>query len=59
MYILLHGGEVYSTEEKKFIKNDILLKDGLISDIFPAESRNLPAGCEHADCRGKYNTRTC
>ena len=54
MYTLLHGGEVYSTEEKKFIKNDILLKDGLISDIFSAESRNLPTECEHADCRGKY-----
>ncbi len=52
MFTLFKNGSVYNTAEKRFVRSDLLVRDGVIVD--PAYSGELPADCDTVDCTGRY-----
>ncbi len=50
MYTVFSGGLVYSTDLRKFVKTDILVKDGVITDTDYRGNEPMPT----VDCTGLY-----
>ncbi|MBR4184965.1 MAG: N-acetylglucosamine-6-phosphate deacetylase [Clostridia bacterium] len=52
MTTLFKNGSVYCTRERRFIKSDLLAKDGIVVD--PAFAGPLPEDAGTVDCSGRY-----
>ena len=52
MTTLFKNGFVYSTAEHRFVRSDLLAKDGVIVD--PAYAGPLPENAAEIDCSGRY-----
>lgn len=51
MYTVFHGGFVYRTALREFVRADILCEDGIILDT---ECKSIPENATVVDCTGKY-----